>query len=225
MKSKMRIVLVAEDRYSPGRIMTAGGIILLIIQVLFFDLRHYLKGDIQNFYSTSTDWGISIIIYSVSVIMIILGIIAHRVAKWPEFVEELYPDGWIRPKLIYPKSGYEEVYCDIPPNLLLRIKKYKKKYSKRRKMWYIRFVYDFMYENKVYSNILYGWLKEPKDIKEFEKYVDYIKSRIKENTKGKPLKITLSMSGYDVTQWSELEYAKKIKEERDKLIGESSEDS
>ena len=115
-------------------------------------------------------------------------------------------------------NNYEKVYCDIPPNLLVRIKKYKKKYSRHKKNWYIRFIYDFMYENKVYSNILYGWLKEPKDIKEFEKYVKYIKDQAEKNTKGKPVKITFSMSGYSVTQWDELDYAKKLKEERDKLI-------
>ena len=216
MKPKMKIVLVAEDRFSPGRITMAGGICIILMTFLFFNLGPILSGSAQE--DWSENGGLYIIGYTLAVVFIILGAVAHRLAKWPEFVEELYPDGWIRPKMIYAKNNYEKVYCDIPPDLLVRIKKYRKKYSRRKKNWYIRFVYDFMYENKVYSNILYGWLKEPKDIREFEKYVEYINKQIEKNTKGKTIKITFAMSGYSVTQWDELDYANKLKEERDKLI-------
>jgi len=216
MKPKMKIVLVAEDRFSSGRIMETGGILIILLIFFLFDFRHILLGDISKY--NTADWGTSIFGYVTGFFFIILGAVAHRLAKWPEFVEELYPDGWIRPKMIYAKNNYEKVYCDIPPDLLVRIKKYRKKYSRRKKNWYIRFVYDFMYENKVYSNILYGWLKEPKDIREFEKYVEYINKQIEKNTKGKTIKITFAMSGYSVTQWDELDYANKLKEERDKLI-------
>ena len=224
MKPKMRIVLVAEDKLSIGRWLIIIAIFGLLLGSSLTIIPDTLNGKIYH-YDQQT-WGFTFFGIGFFIFMMILGAIAHRRAKWPEFVEELYPDGWIRPKMRYAKNNYEEVYCDIPPNLLVRIKKYKKKYSKRKKMWYIRFVYDFMYENKVYSNILYGWLKEPQDIREFEKYVNYVKEQAKKNTKVKQVKITISMSGYGVYSWSELDYAKKLKEERDKIIsGEDEEQS
>ena len=216
MKPEMKIVLVAEDRCSIGRIMAIGGIVLILITFFIFNLPDILIGDVTE--DWNTNGGLYIFGYTLSIILIVLGLVAHHLAKWPEFVEELYSDGWIRAKMIYAGNNRERVFCDIPPDLLVRVNKYKKKYSRRKKMWYLRFVYDFMYDNKVYSNILYGWLKEPDDIKEFEKYVEHIKKQIEKNTEGKPVNITFSMSGYSITQWDDLDHAHKLKEERDKLI-------
>ena len=222
MKPKMKVVLIAEDRFSTGRVMFAVGLVLLLVGVFFFDLPALLSGTYKT-YSTG-DWIATIFGYGVCIFFIVGGIVAQRVAKWPEFVEELYPDGWIRTKLIFTRNGYERVHCDIPPNLLARIKKYKKKYSRFKKNWYIVFAYDFIYGDKAYTRKIYGWLKEPKDIKEFEKYVEFIRKQVEKNTAGKPVKVTFSMSGYGILQWDELEYAQKLKEMRDKLIDEEDAD-
>lgn len=225
MKPKMKIVLVAEDRYSAGRIMSIIGVGLLLFY-LYMDLSKVLSDNLKAYEEyNSADWSVFFITYFVAILFILLGIVIHRKKKWPEFVEELYPDGWIRPKFIYANKPVEVVDCDIPPNLLVRIKKYKKRYSKRRKSWYIVFAYDFVYEDKAYTRRIYGWLKEPEDIKYFEKYVDFVKEQARKNTGGNPVKITFSMSGYGIYSWSELDYAKKLKEERDKLISGENEES
>ncbi len=223
MKPKMKIVLVAEDRLSLGRWLTIIAIFGLLLGLSLTLIPDALSGEIYH-YDTGT-WEFTFFGIGALIIMMITGLVVHHVAKWPEFVEELYPDGWIRPKFIYANKPVEVVDCDIPPNLLVRIKKYKKRYSKRRKSWYIVFAYDFVYEDKAYTRRIYGWLKEPEDIKYFEKYVDFVKEQARKNTGGNPVKITFSMSGYGIYSWSELDYAKKLKEERDKLISGENEES
>ncbi len=216
MEPKMKIVLIAEDRYSAGRWITVIGIGLLIL-FLYMDLSRLLTGNLKVYQKyTTTDWVVFYMSYIVAIVFIVLGIVAHRLSKWPEFVEELYPDGWIRYRVI--RGNYTSFESCVPSDLIIRISKYKKKYSKRRGMWYIRFNFDIFYENKAYTAVSYGWLKEPKDLREFEKYVNYIKEQAKKNTEGKQVKITFSNSGYSLDSWNEIDYAKKFREEKEKLI-------
>ena len=218
MKPKMRIVLVAEDRYSAGRWMTVIGIGLLIL-FLYMDLSRLLTGDLKVYHKyTTTDWAVFYISYIVAILFILFGIIAHRLAKWPEFVTEVYSDGWIREMLASSDGTPMSIDNDIPPDLIVVTKydKYKKKYSKRRKMWYIRWVYNLYYNGKIYSVIHYGWLKEP-NLEKFEEFVKYLKDLGERNAKGKDLDVGF-FNVYDITVWDKLDYSKKLKEERDKLI-------
>jgi len=218
MKPKMRIVLVAEDRFSPGRITMAGGICIILMTFLFFNLGPILSGSAQE--DWSENGGLYIIGYTLAVVFIILGAVAHRLAKWPEFVTEVYSDGWIREMLASSDGTPMSIDNDIPPDLIVVTKydKYKKKYSKRRKMWYIRWVYNLYYNGKIYSVIHYGWLKEP-NLEKFEEFVKYLKDLGERNAKGKDLDVGF-FNVYDITVWDKLDYSKKLKEERDKLISE-----
>jgi len=214
MKPEIKIVLLAEDRYSIGRIMAIGGISLILITFFVFNLPDILIGDVTQ--DWNTNGGLYILGYGLSILLIVSGLVAHHMAKWPEFVEEVYPDGWIRYRVRYGNNVSFE--SGVPSNLIVRISKYKKRYSRRREMWYIRLNFDILYGNRAYTAVSYGWLKEPEDIKEFERYVNYIKEQIKGNTKGRPIKMTFSTSGYSLDSWNELEYAKKLKEQWKKLI-------
>ncbi len=214
MKPKMRIVLIAEDRLSIGRWLIIIAIFGLLLGSSLTLIPDALNGKIYHYDQQTwefTFFGIGFFIF-----MMILGAVAHRLSKWPEFVEELYPDGWIRYRVI--RGNYTSFESCVPSDLIIRISKYKKKYSKRRGMWYIRFNFDIFYENKAYTAVSYGWLKEPKDLREFEKYVNYIKEQAKKNTEGKQVKITFSNSGYSLDSWNEIDYAKKFREEKEKLI-------
>ena len=226
MKPKMRIVLVAEDRYSAGRWITVIGIGLLIL-FLYMYLSRLLTGNLKVYQKyTTTDWVVFYMSYIVAILFIVLGIVAHRLAKWPEFVTELYPDGWIREILANSDGTPRSVSNDIPQDLIVATKydKYKKKYSKRRKMWYIRWVYSLYYDGKIYVVIHYGWLREP-DLEKFEEIVKYLINLGERNAKGKDLDVGFS-NLYDITVWNKLDYSKKLKEERDKLIsGEDAEQS
>jgi hypothetical protein len=75
-----------------------------------------------------------------------------------------------------------------------------------------------VYGGKAYTAKAYGWLEEPKEIKRFDEFIAKIEGIIKDNTGGKEVKIPFSMSGYGVHSWNELDYAKKIKEEREQMI-------
>lgn len=216
MKPKMRIVLVAEDKLSIGRWLIIIAIFGLLLGSSLTLIPDTLNGKIYQ-YDQQT-WGFTFFGIGFFIFMMILGAIVHRRAKWPEFVTELYPDGWIKYRVM--RGNYASFESGVPSDLIVRIGKYKKKYSKRRGMWYIRFNFDIFYNNKAYTAVSYGWLKEPDDIREFEKYVNYVKEQAEKNTKGKQVKITFSNSGWSLDRWNEIDYAKKLQEEKEKLISD-----
>ena len=223
MKPKMRIVLVAEDKLSIGRWLIIIAIFGLLLGSSLTLIPDALNGKIYH-YDQQT-WGFTFFGIGFFIFMMILGAIAHRRTKWPKFVTEVYPDGWIRELLISADGTPRRVSNDILPDLIVATKydRYKKKYSKKKKMWYIRWFYSLYHERKIYLIIHYGWLKEP-ILREFENFVNELNKLGEKNSKGKNLKVSF-FDVVDVLEWNKLDYSKKLKEEREKLIsGENEEE-
>ncbi len=215
MKPEMKIVLVAEDIYSAGRIMAVGGIVLILITFFVFNLPDILIGDVAE--DWNTNGGLYIFGYTLSIILIILGLVAHHVAKWPEFVTEVFADGWMREFLRSPDGRPTRINSDIPPDLIVKVSKYRKKYSKRRKNWYVWLTYSLYYDGKIYDIIHYGWLNEPKKIEKLEEFVHQLEKLAEKNSGGKEIKVSF-FDVTDILEWNTLEYSKELKEQRDKLI-------
>ena len=215
MKPEMKIVLVAEDRLSTGRWFVIIAIFGLLLGSSLTLIPDYLNGKIYTY--DSQTWAFTFFGIGFFITMIILGLVAHHVAKWPEFVTEVFADGWMREFLRSPDGRPTQINNDIPPDLIVKVSKYRKKYSKRRKNWYVWLTYSLYYDGKIYDIIHYGWLNEPKKIEKLEEFVHQLEKLAEKNSGGKEIKVSF-FDVTDILEWNTLEYSKELKEQRDKLI-------
>lgn len=207
--------LICEPVISFGRFVAIVGIIAIIFDFFAFTYPDIVSGEINRYDLQATFF--MYFSYGLFLFFIVAGFIGHRMQKWYEYKIELYPDNWMRTILIHPEGFEEPAY--IPPDLLCSVSKYKKRYSRRRKNWYIRLSYEFYHDGKLYGVDFYGWVVAPKDIKEFDDFANLLRELAKENRKRIKGKIPPKILAYGVRTWLNSEYGQKVFEEREKLAG------
>ena len=203
-----------------GRIAAIVGISFIIL--VFFVITY---PDIKNGEIFKYDLLTAFLVYfayGLFLFFIVAGLIGHRMQKWYEYKIELYPDNWMRTILIHPEGFEEPAY--IPPDLVCSVSKYKRRYSRRRKNWYIRLSYEFYHDGKLYGVDFYGWVVAPKDIKEFDDFANLLRELAKENRKRIKGKIPPKILAYGVRTWLNSEYGQKVFDERESLM-EAEEDA
>jgi len=218
MKMVKRYVVNAKLRLTTGMVVSGIGAILLGV-LIYLLLTEYQSGYL--FHWTSTDYVINISGFAISIFFIWLGRYGDKKQEWPECIIEIYDNGLMHYIMRY-KSG-SEIYNSwiLMDRIVARY--YKKKYYKRKKNWYIDSQFGFTDGNKIYGIFFYGWVKEPRNISEFDRLIEEIDKLIEENKKRLNLKkVPHTVTWYGVSSWEETEEAQKIKEEmRKKLRKES----
>ena len=216
MKPVKTFHILCEPIISFGRFVAIVGGVGLLIGFFFADYPSILNGEIYH-YDPQTR-GIEIFGYAFFIFLIIVGLIGHKVQKWDEYKIELYPDNWMRNILIHPDGDEEFAY--VPPDVVCSVSKYKKRYSRRRKNWYIWLNFEFYHEGKLYGANFDGWIIEPKNVKEFDEFANLLRRLAQENRKKIKGKIPPKILACGVATWLNSEYGQKVFDEREKLIKE-----
>jgi len=217
MNPPKKFVLVGEPAFSWGRIVALTAVFGICLASSLTIIPDSISGKIYR-YSLDT-WIITIFCAGFFIFLIVGGLVWHRRQQWPEFIIYFYEDRWTR-ALFKELPRVEDWYGDLPPSLICSVSKYKKKYSKKKKNWYIRLSYNVYYKKDVYGIDAYGWVKEPKDIKEWDKFVETLRRFAEENRKKKKMKIPPRILWFGLYSWRKLDYAQKLWEEREKQLGE-----
>ncbi len=216
MKPIKTFHLICEPMLSFGRIVAILGVVGILIGFFFADYPSILNGKIYK-YDLQTR-AIEIFGYAFFIFLIIVGLIGHRVQKWDEYKIELYPDNWMRHILIHPDGDEEFAY--VLPDLVSGVSKYKKRYSRRKKNWYIWLDFEFYYDGKLYAANFDGWVVEPKDVRKFDDFANLLRKLAQENRKKIKGKIPPRILAYGMRTWANSEYGQKVFEERERLMKE-----
>ncbi len=223
MKMIKRYVVNSRLRLTTGMVVSGLGAIFLGIFVMLV-LWEYQTGYL--FHWTVTDYVYTIGGFIIFIFFIWLGRYADKKQQWPDYIIEVYDDGWIHYQLKYRDGAYTINDTWIPMDKIVRIDYYRKKYYEKKKNWYIMLHFGFTDGEKVYGCFFDGWLLEPKNIDEIEEFVDGIKKRIEENRKRlKMKKVPGPVSWYDISTWEDSDEAQKIKDEREKMLKNMKEDA
>ena len=217
MKPVKTFHLLCEPMFSFGRFVAIVGIFAI---PFYFFLTDY--GDIVSgkFYHYSLQLRIlDIFAYGLFISFIIAGLIGHKVQKWYEYKIEWYPDNWTRAYMKAPGDTWEWL-GDIPPDRIVKVARYYKRYSKRKKNWYIWIRYAFMYKKDAYVLNAYGWIDRPEEIKDYDRFVATLRKIAEENRKSLNVKIPPRILWFGLATWRNRDYANELYEQREKLIKE-----
>jgi len=204
---KKEYVTYGALRFTGG--MAISGI--SVIGILFFLYLLYgdiVSGDIYRW--NITDHIINIAGFVIFGFLIWAGRYMDKKQKWPTFTLEIDDDYWIHIRENYDGNVVE--HNDIPPDKIIGVI-YKKKFYKRKNNWYVYIDFGFMHKGKVYGPFFYGWIVEPKEIREFDKLAEFLKKRADENVKRENIKVPPRAVWYGITSWDQLDDAKKLTEE------------
>lgn len=215
MKMIKRYVVNSRLRLTTGMVVSGIGAIALGWAV-FMLLWEYSNGVMERY--TSSDYFVRIAGFAIFIFFIWLGRYADKKQEWPDYIIEVYDDGWIHYQLKYRDSDYRIRDCWIPMDKIVGIGKYKKIYYKKKGKWYILLDFGFTDGEKVYGPFFNGWLIEPKDIKEIDSFVEMLKKLGERNRKKIKIKIPHSVNWYGISTWEESDEAQKIKDEREKML-------
>ncbi len=215
MKPVKTFHLLCEPMFSFGRFVAIVGGVGILIGFFFADYPSILNGEIYH-YDPQTR-GIEIFGYVFFIFLIIAGLISHKVQKWYEYKIEWYPDNWTRAYMKAPGDTWEWL-GDIPPDRIVKVARYYKRYSKRKKNWYIWIRYAFMYKKDAYVLNAYGWIDRPEEIKDYDRFVATLRKIAEENRKSLNVKIPPRILWFGLATWRNRDYANELYEQREKLI-------
>ncbi len=215
MKVKERYVVYGALRFTWGMAM------MLIILSGIVGLIYLIYAGILTITPDDISWIIGFFV--IMGLFSLFALYTDKTQKWHHYILEIYDDGWIHYMWKYMDTGDVDLEIYIKEDMLVGIGSYKKKYYPRKGKWYIMFDIGFTDGEKVYGPFFYGWLEEPKDIKQIDRLVEWIREKGAENVKRLGIKVPKAFAWYDVTTWAESEQAKKMNEEWEKHKKESAE--
>ncbi len=210
MELEKRYVTYGALRLTGGMAVSGLGVIAFIwaVWTLVSDL---LTGEFNKF--NITDYLVIILTFVVFGSIIWAGRYMDKKQRWPIFTVELDEEGWI--KYIEKEGDNVTMHYSIPPNNIVAVK-YKKKYYPKKNKWYVNYVVGFTTrkdKRKIYGFFFYGWILEPKDIKEFDKLAQHLKNLAENNVKAYDIKVPSTTVWYPIDDWDKLEYVKRVNEE------------
>jgi|GEM_PF-6041492 len=216
MEVKRRYVVHSKDRVTAGKAIVGIAVTGLIASFIIILLPDILNGDIYR-YDKNT-WIITILSIGFFLFLMWFGLYGDKKQKWPDYILEIYENDWLRYQLKYRGSGVVWHDIFIPPDLIVGVGSYKKKYHEKTGRWNIQSDFGFTDGEKVYGAFLSGWIVEPEDTKEFDKLYEWFRKKGEENVKRLGIKVPKSFAWYGIGTWEESEKGRKLKEEGEKLL-------
>ena len=215
MEVKRRYVVHSRHRLTLGIAIIGLGAIGLFFES-YLTIIDVVNGDLYTY--GISDWALTIFSIVVMIFFVLLGRFTDKKQKWPDYILEIYEDCWVRYQIKYRESESIEDEIYISSDMIVGIDEYKKKYYENKDAWYIQSGFGFTDGEKVYGPFLTGWLVEPKDIKEFDALMEWLKKKGEENVKRLGIKVPKSFAWYGIGTWEESEKGRKLKEEGEKLL-------
>ena len=217
MELEKRYVTYGALRLTGGMAVSGIGVIAFIwaVWTLVNDL---LTGEFNKF--NITDYLVIILTFVVFGFFIWLGRYMKKKKKWPYYIIERYNNEWLFYQISY-DSGSILNKCWIKPDDIIGVVSYKKKYYNKKGEWYIEMQFGITDGEKYYGLFFSGWLRDPKDINELDKFIEKLRELGERNRKKINKKIPSSVTWYGVGTYQNSEYAKNVEKEAYQLLIES----
>ncbi len=215
MKPVKTFHLVCEPILSFGRFAAIVGILAILFDFFAFTYPDIVSGEI-NRYDTQAMF-FMYFSYGLFLFFIVAGLIGHRVQEWDEYKIEWYPDNWTRAYIKHPGDTWEWL-GDIPPDKIVKVARYYRRYSRRKKNWYVWIQYAFMHGKDAYVLNAYGWIDRPEEIEDYDRFINTLRKIAEENRKRLKVRVPPRILWFGLATWRNRDYANELYEQREKVI-------